>query len=99
VAVTRLFGSAVKRREDPRLITGRGTYTDDVKLPGMAYMAILRTPYAHARITRIDTTRAREHSGVFAVFTGKDLEGQGHSKFTVGARPSRRRRTAGGDQA
>jgi aerobic carbon-monoxide dehydrogenase large subunit len=73
MAVTRLFGSAVKRREDPRMITGRGMYTDDVKLPGMAYMAILRSPYAHARITRVDTTRARQHPGVYAVFTGKDL--------------------------
>jgi carbon-monoxide dehydrogenase large subunit len=73
MAVTRLFGSAVKRREDPRLITGRGMYTDDVKLPGMAYLAILRSPYAHARITRIDTSRARQHPGVYAVFTGKDL--------------------------
>ncbi len=76
MSVTRLFGSAVKRREDPRMITGRGMYTDDVKLPGMTYMAILRSPYAHARINRIDTTRARQHPGVFAVFTGQDLEGK-----------------------
>jgi carbon-monoxide dehydrogenase large subunit len=74
MAVTRVFGSSIKRREDPRMITGRGMYTDDVKLPGMAYMAILRSPYAHARITRIDTSRARQHSGVYAVFTGKDLQ-------------------------
>jgi carbon-monoxide dehydrogenase large subunit len=76
MAVTRLFGSSVKRREDPRMITGRGMYTDDVKLTGMTYMAILRSPYAHAHITRIDATRARSHAGVYAVFTGKDLEGK-----------------------
>ena len=76
MAVTRLFGSSVKRREDPRMITGRGMYTDDVKLPGMSYMAILRSPYAHARIRGINTTRARQHPGVYAVFTGKDIEGK-----------------------
>ena len=51
MAVSRLFGATVKRREDPRLITGKGMYTDDFKLPGMLHMAILRSPYAHARIT------------------------------------------------
>ena len=63
----------VKRVEDPRFITGHGSYTDDIKLPGMAYMAILRSPYAHARIKRIDTARAKQHPGVYAVFTGADL--------------------------
>ena len=48
MAVSRLFGSSIKRREDPRLITGKGAFTDDVKLPGMTYMAILRSPYGHA---------------------------------------------------
>ncbi|HEY7780122.1 MAG TPA: molybdopterin cofactor-binding domain-containing protein [Ktedonobacterales bacterium] len=76
MAVTRLFGSSVKRREDPRLITGRAMYTDDVKLPGMAYMAILRSPYAHARITRLDTSRASKQPGVLAVYTGKDIDGK-----------------------
>ncbi len=74
MAVTRLFGSSVKRVEDPRFITGHGAYTDDIKLPGMAYMAILRSPYAHARIQRIDTARAQRHPGVYAVFTGRDLQ-------------------------
>jgi len=76
MAVTRLFGAAVKRREDPRLITGRGTYTDDVKLPGMLHMVVLRSPYGHARIKSIDTSRARALPGVQAVFTGKDLDGK-----------------------
>ena len=55
---TRIFGSGIRRREDPRLITGRATYTDDIILPGTAHAAILRSPHAHARIKRIDTTKA-----------------------------------------
>ncbi len=75
MAVTRMFGASVKRREDPRLVTGQGMYTDDFKLPGMVQMTILRSPYAHARIKRIDTSKAKAHPGVVAVFTGADLEG------------------------
>lgn len=76
MAVTRLFGAAVKRREDPRLITGEGYYTDDFKLPGMLHMAVLRSPYAHARIAKLDVTKAQLHPGVHAVFTGSDLAGK-----------------------
>jgi CO/xanthine dehydrogenase Mo-binding subunit len=64
-----LFGSGIKRREDPRLITGSATYTDDVKLPGLTYAAILRSPYAHAKLTRIDVSAAREAPGVLAICT------------------------------
>ena len=67
-------GQALKRKEDPRLITGRGVYTDDMVVPGMLYAAFVRSPEAHATITSIDTTAAREHPGVEAVFTGKDME-------------------------
>jgi aerobic carbon-monoxide dehydrogenase large subunit len=66
-------GQSLKRKEDPRLITGRATYVDDLVLPGMLYMAIVRSPEAHARITSIDATAARELPGVEAVFTGEDL--------------------------
>ncbi len=76
MAVTKLFGASVKRREDPRLITGRATYTDDFQLPGMAYALVVRSPHAHARITRLDVEEARQHPGVVAVFTGKDLQGK-----------------------
>src|SRR5215468_4118692 len=76
MSVTRMFGASIKRREDPRLITGRATYTDDVKLPSMLYMAVLRSPYGHARITRLDVTKAEQLPGVKAVITGKDLEGK-----------------------
>lgn len=74
MAVTKLFGSSVKRREDPRLLTGKGHYTDDVQLPGTVALAILRSPHAHARIRSIDARRARSMPGVVAVYTGRDLE-------------------------
>src|SRR2546427_177260 len=72
---TRLFGKSIKRREDPRFITGRGNYTDDLKLPGMTYATFVRSPHAHAKIRKIDVTRAKAHPGVVAIFTGKDLTG------------------------
>ncbi|MFO7274358.1 MAG: aerobic carbon-monoxide dehydrogenase large subunit [Bacillota bacterium] len=70
---TRYFGQPVQRNEDPRLLTGRGTYVDDIHLPGMLHAAVLRSPHAHARILRIDTRRARELPGVHAVWTNEDL--------------------------
>src|SRR6266481_7400785 len=73
--VERLFGKSIKRREDPRFITGKGNYVDDLKLAGMTYAAFVRSPHAHARIRRIDVTRARAHPGVIAVFTGADMTG------------------------
>ncbi|HET9110622.1 MAG TPA: xanthine dehydrogenase family protein molybdopterin-binding subunit [Ktedonobacterales bacterium] len=76
MSVTRMFGASVKRREDPRLVTGEGQFTDDFKLTGMLQMTILRSPYAHARITNIDTSKAKAHPGVHAVYTAKDLEGK-----------------------
>ncbi len=72
---TRLFGSGIRRREDPRLITGQASYTDDIKLTGMAHAAILRSPHGHARINRIDTATAAQAPGVVAVYTGADIEG------------------------
>ena len=69
----RLIGSPVKRVEDPRLITGAANYLDDLKLPGVAHVAIVRSPYAHARIKGIDTSRAAASPGVVAVFTGADF--------------------------
>ncbi|HYN86992.1 MAG TPA: molybdopterin cofactor-binding domain-containing protein [Ardenticatenaceae bacterium] len=68
------FGKSMKRREDPAFITGTGNYMDDVKLPGMAHAAILRSPHGHARINSINVERAVAHPGVVAVYTGRDLE-------------------------
>ena len=72
---TRIFSSGIRRREDPRLITGRATYTDDIFLPATAHAAILRSPHAHARIKRIDTAKASASDGVVAVYTGADTDG------------------------
>jgi carbon-monoxide dehydrogenase large subunit len=69
----RMVGARVKRNEDPRLLTGRGRYVDDVHLPAMLHAAFVRSPLAHARITRIDASAARELPGVVAVYTGTDL--------------------------
>ena len=70
---TRIFGSGIRRREDPRLITGVATYTDDFVLPGMVHAAMLRSPHAHARIRRIDVDAAKRAPGVLAVYIGKDV--------------------------
>src|SRR5438552_7217423 len=79
-----LFGQSIKRREDPRLITGRGVYVDDVKLPGTTYAAFVRSPHAHARIRSIDSSAARKLKGVVAVYTGKDLVAGGVKPIPVG---------------
>ena len=65
------------RKEDPRFVRGMGLYVDDVQLPGMLHMAILRSPMAHARIVSIDTSAAEAHPKVLAVVTGETLEGLG----------------------
>src|SRR4029078_10811216 len=65
------------RKEDPRFIRGRGNYVDDVSLPGMLHLAILRSPYAHARINSIDVSAAQAHPKVKAVVTGADLAEKG----------------------
>src|SRR5262249_12341727 len=69
----RYFGAVVRRREDPRLLTGRGRYVDDIDLRGLAHVALLRSPHAHARIGRLDVAAARRAPGVRAVVTGADL--------------------------
>ena len=73
---SRIFGSAIRRREDPRLLTGTGIFTDDVRLPGMVHAAMLRSPHAHARIRGIDTAKAKAAPGVLAVYTAADTEGR-----------------------
>jgi carbon-monoxide dehydrogenase large subunit len=68
------MGHSVKRKEDPRFIRGKGNYVDDIVLPDMLYLDIVRSPYAHAAIKSIDTSKALAIPGVLAVITGKDLE-------------------------
>jgi carbon-monoxide dehydrogenase large subunit len=69
----RIVGRSIKRREDPKLITGHGNYLDDIKLPGMLYVALVRSPHAHANIKSIDASAARALPGVVAVFTGDEM--------------------------
>jgi len=75
MATARLVGSSVKRREDPRFITGKGNYTDDLKLAGMTHAVFVRSPHANANIRKIDTGKASKVPGVVAIFTGKDMAG------------------------
>jgi len=70
---TGLIGASIRRVEDPVLVTGKGCFADDIQLPGMLYMALLRSPHPHAKITSIDTTAARAMAGVEAVLTGNDI--------------------------
>jgi carbon-monoxide dehydrogenase large subunit len=70
----KLVGKRLRRREDPRLITGTATYVDDIQLEGMQYAAIVRSPHAAAKIRSINTKPAEQAPGVMAVFTGKDTE-------------------------
>ena len=72
-----LVGKRIRRREDPRLITGTATYVDDIKMPGMHHACILRSPHAAARIKGIRTQGAQQRPGVVAVFTGADVENVG----------------------
>jgi len=76
-APIRGLGHSVRRKEDDRFIRGKGTYVDDVKLPGMLHMALLRSPLAHARITNLDPSGALATPGVVAVITGRDLDAHG----------------------
>jgi carbon-monoxide dehydrogenase large subunit len=69
------MGHSMKRKEDPRFIRGQGRYVDDLKLPGMLHMDIVRSPYAHAKITAIHTEKALAIPGVLAVITGETLKG------------------------
>ena len=72
-----LIGQAVVRREDPALLTGRGSYTDDVTPEGTLHAFVVRSPVAHARIAAVDVTEAREAPGVVAAYTAADLAGLG----------------------
>jgi carbon-monoxide dehydrogenase large subunit len=80
----RLIGARIRRKEDPRFLTGRGLFTDDIVVPGTLHAAFVRSPHAHARIVRVDASRAREVRGVMGVFTGKHLADAGVNGIPVG---------------
>src|SRR5258708_12130559 len=71
------MGHSMKRKEDPRFIRGQGHYVDDIKLPGMLHMDIVRSPYAHAKILAIHTEKALAIPGVLAVITRETLKTYG----------------------
>src|SRR6516225_5782909 len=73
MATPRLMGAEVKRKEDPRLITGTSTYVGDLALPGMQYVAFVRSPHAHARIRRIDPAPALRRMVVFKQKTAYEI--------------------------
>src|SRR3546814_2612905 len=66
------IGASVRRTEDYRFLTGRGKYLDDINRPGQTYAVFVRSPYAHAKVRKVDTTAAAKAPGVVAVFTGAD---------------------------
>ncbi|MBO0799389.1 MAG: xanthine dehydrogenase family protein molybdopterin-binding subunit, partial [Blastocatellia bacterium] len=74
--LAKYIGQKVKRTEDPRLIQGLGHYVDDIELAGTLQVAILRSPYAHAKIASINVEAAQKAPGVVAVYTGKDIAGK-----------------------
>lgn len=73
MAISQMIGASIKRREDPELVTGSGSFVEDLAQTAVVHMYVVRSTQAHARIAGIDTTRAREADGVLAIFTGKDL--------------------------
>ena len=83
----RWLGKALNRVEDPRFLRGEGRYIDDISLPGMAHAAVVRSPHAHARIVRVDTTKAEQLPGVIKVLTGADLRDRAGPLPSFGAGP------------
>jgi carbon-monoxide dehydrogenase large subunit len=73
----RAFGASVRRLEDPRFITGQGRFTDNFTEPGMAYMVVVRSPFAHANIEGVDAGDALKMPGVVGVFTGQEMADAG----------------------
>jgi len=79
-----LIGSSVRRKEDPRFLTGRGRYTDDINIPGQVHAAFVRSPFASARIDSIDVRAAAAMPGVIGVFTGADMKAAGVNPIPPG---------------
>src|SRR3954453_6904480 len=73
MAIANMVGASVRRHEDPKLVAGAGTYIDDIKLPGMLYVGIVRSPYAHARIKNVDLGALTGKNSVAGKLTGKEL--------------------------
>jgi carbon-monoxide dehydrogenase large subunit len=83
------MGGGLPRKEDPNLVTGKANWTDNIKLPGMLHMTMLRSPFARAKVTHLDVSSALEQTGVVAVFTGEDLADEWPGGVPCGAVVSR----------
>ncbi len=83
MAVSQLIGASIKRREDPELITRSGSFVEDLPQTGVAHLYVVRSTQAHARLLGIESSRAREASGVLAIWTGKDLQPEFHAPLPV----------------
>lgn len=83
MAVSTLIGARIQRREDPRLVAGRGRYVDDITVPRQTHMAVVRSPHAHARIKSIDVAAAAAGPGVVAVYTASDFKSVLHGYLPV----------------
>lgn len=77
------IGQSVRRKEDPRLLTGAGKYVDDINLDGQAYAVVIYSPYAHAKILSVDTSEAEAADGVLAIYTGKDWDPEKYPSLPV----------------
>ncbi|MGH7035275.1 MAG: xanthine dehydrogenase family protein molybdopterin-binding subunit, partial [Stellaceae bacterium] len=88
--MTALIGRPIRRKEDARLLTGKGRFTDDLSLARQAHAVFLRSPHAHARIRAIDVAQVKSAPGVLAVLTGEDLQRRGLGTLMPGVRRRRR---------
>ena len=76
VEVGRSIGARVDRKEDKKLLMGQAQWVDNMRVPGMVYLGVVRSPYAHARITKVNVTPALAHAEVIAAWTGADLDAE-----------------------
>src|SRR5437660_5378925 len=83
MAIGNMVGASVRRHEDPKLVTGAGTYVDDIKLPGMLYVGIVRSPYAHARITKVDMGSLNNEKWVVGKMMGKEVRERQKSPLPI----------------
>ena len=82
--VGRIVGAPLERKEDAALLTGQAKFVDDMSLPGMVWMAVVRSPYAHARIANVNVDGALAHRGVIAAFSGEELADEWQASLPCG---------------
>ena len=92
-APERYMGGGLPRKEDPNLVTGKANWTDNIKIPGMVHLALLRSPFARAKVTHLDVSAALEQPGVVAAFTGEDLKEEWPGGVPCGAMVSEHQNT------